>query len=74
MDPQVVFKNIMIAAILLGIVAFAALVFRSGSISTIGQGNMWSGGGGNTSWAGDGDNDRDDDHYGDDDHYDDDDD
>ena len=71
MDPQVVFKNIMIAAILLGIVAFAALVFRSGSIATIGQGNMWSGGGGNTSWAGAGygDNDRDDD----DDHDDDDD-
>lgn len=51
MDPQAVFKNIMIAAILLGIVAFAAIAFRSGSISTVGQGGTWGGSGG-SSWSG----------------------
>jgi len=56
-----VFKNILIAAILLGVVAFAALAFRPGSVGTIGQGggsSSWgsdNGGGGN--WGGDDDDD-----------------
>lgn len=59
MDPQVVFKNIMIAAILLGTIAFSALVFRPGSIATVGQGGTWSDGGANYSWGGDRDDDDD---------------
>lgn len=59
MDQHVAFKNIMIAAIFLGIIAFAALAFRSGSIATVGQGSTWGGSGG-TSW-GDGEHEYDDD-------------
>jgi len=65
MDPQVAFKNIIIAAILLGIIAFAALGFRPGSVSTVGQGggNSWGGGeGSGYSWGSRGENgDHDDD-------------
>lgn len=46
MDAQTQFKNIIVAAVLLGIVALAALAFRPGSIGTAGQG------GGNMSWGG----------------------
>lgn len=42
MDPNVAFKNFIVAAILLGIVAFAALMFRPGSVGTVGQGGGWS--------------------------------
>lgn len=69
-DPNVVFKNIMIATVILGIVAFAALGFRSGSINTVGQGGgSWSNGnswgGGDSGWRNDrgwrgGDDDHDD--------------
>lgn len=56
-DPNVVFKNIVIAALLLGVIALAALAFRPGSVSTVGQGgSSWSGG---SSW-GDGEHDDDD--------------
>lgn len=45
-DPNVVFKNIVIAALLLGTIALAALAFQPGSIGTVGQGSgsSWSGG------------------------------
>lgn len=47
MDSQVVFKNIVVAAIFLGIIALAGLAFQPGSISTVGSGggSSWSGGG-----------------------------
>jgi len=49
-------KNITIALIFLGIVAFAALGFRSGSVGTIGQGGggYSYGGGGDGGWGGGG--------------------
>lgn len=50
MDPQVAFKNFIVAALFLGVVGFAALIFQSGSTTpingTIGQGSGGSWGGG----------------------------
>ena len=46
MDSQVVFKNIVVAAIFLGVIALAGLAFQPGSVSTVGGGgSSWSGGG-----------------------------
>ena len=46
-DPDVVFKNILVAIVLLGTIAFAALIFRPGSVATVGQGGgtTWNNGG-----------------------------
>jgi len=53
-------KNIAIATIFISIIAFMALAFRPGSISTVGQGgDGYSMGGGN--WGGGGDDHDDDD-------------
>ena len=59
-------KNITIALILLGIVAFAALGFRSGSVGMVGGmgqggGGTSFGGGGDGGWGGGGGDDDDDD-------------
>jgi len=50
-DPNVVFKNIVIAALLLGTIALAALAFQPGSVGTVGQGGTgtWNSG---SSWGG----------------------
>ena len=48
MDSQVVFKNIVVAAIFLGVIALAGLAFQPGSVSTVGSGG-YSGG---SSWGG----------------------
>jgi len=60
-------KNIAIATIFIAIIAFMALAFRPGSISTVGQGGGYSMGGDNEggnwgrgNWGG-GDHDDDDD-------------
>jgi len=56
-------KNIAIATIFIAIIAFMALAFRPGSISTVGQGGGGYATGGNEggNWGGGGDHDDDDD-------------
>lgn len=49
MDANLFFKNVVIAAIFLGLIALAALGFRPGSVSTADQG----GGGFSSSWGDD---------------------
>ena len=47
MDSQVVLKNVVIAALFLGVIALAGLAFQPGSTATLsGGGSGWSGGSG----------------------------
>ena len=64
MDGPIFFKSFLIAIMFLGVIAFAAIGFRPGSASTVGQGGSMFNSGSQSGWGGGGD-------WGDDDHDDD---
>ena len=52
MDANTVFKNVIVAAVFLGLIALAALGLRPGSVSTLGQGSGYQGSGYGSGWNG----------------------